>query len=122
MVGEKQLNKKHLHQQPQGLWENPYVIRGVMYKMSHFCHIDFALLKRTRKIALQLDNLYKLVVTLTSIQLKVILECQFKQHLGEHSRLHAINEEASFYDISLQDNDMEQHIYRDYTFGNFQWL
>ena len=90
--------------------------------MSHFCHIDFTLLKRTQKIALQLDNLYKLVVTLTSIHLKVILECQFKQHLGEHSRLHAINEEASFYDISLQDNDMEQHIYRDYTFGNFQWL
>ena len=40
--------------------------------------------------------------------LKVILEYQFKQYLGEHSGLHTINEEASFYSIiSLQDNDMD---------------
>ena len=41
----------------------------------------------------------------------------------EHSRLHTINEEALFYDIiSLQDNDMEQHKYIDYTFDVFRWF
>ena len=83
------------------------------HKMNDFCHIGFTL-----------DNFYELVVTLTSVDLKVILECQFKQYLGKHSGLHTINEEASFYGIiSLQDNnDMEHHIYADYTFDNFQWF
>ena len=63
--------------------------------MNHFCHIEG-------------DNLYELVVTLTAVHLKVILECQFKQYLGEHSGLHTIKEETSFYGIiSLQDSDME---------------
>ena len=30
LVGEKQFNKKYLCQQPQCLWENPYIIRGVI--------------------------------------------------------------------------------------------
>ena len=91
------------------------------YKINYFCTIDFTLLKEAGKLPLLLDNIYELAVILTSIHLKVILDCQFQKYLGEHSGLHAINEEAFFYCIiSLQYNGMEQHIYIDYTFDNFQ--